>query len=226
MSNHILDINKIDDLRNEILSLDEQINKNEGKTPFREGMLEFLFILITFLCMNLAGFFAIGLYIVICSLMGYATLSIGYDKISIQLAFGFVALLILGYILELISIYNNREKLYKKENNKGFFSKAFNVGKNFLFKKIYEKNYPLLERQENLRQEFNNSFNENSINVIFDFYKNNPYEFGSYEHEELSNNFKKIKDLYRQEDYINLFSLYYEDYEEYKYQTLRLSAYY
>lgn len=222
MSDHILDINKIDALRTEILSLDEQINKNEGKTPFRKGVLEFLFVLI-----SISGIFFTGIFaIVIRSLIGFENLSIGYDKISILLAFSFVTLLILFYVLGLISIYNNRKELYKKESYKGFFSKAFNMGKRFLFKKIYEKNYPLLERQENLKQEFNNSFNEDSINVIFDFYKNNPYEFGSDEHEELSNNFKKIKKLYEKEDYMNLFSLYCEDYEEYKYETLKLSAYY
>ena len=222
MSNHILDINKIGALRNEILSLEEQINKNEGKTPFMKNLLEFSFVLV-----SVSGIFFTGIFaIVIRSLIGFENLSIGYDKISILLAFSFVTLLILFYVLGLISIYNNRKELYKKESYKGFFSKAFNMGKRFLFKKIYEKNYPLLERQENLKQEFNNSFNENSINVILDFYKNNPYEFGSYEHEELSNNFKMIKELYEKEDYMNLFSLYCEDYEEYKYETLKLSAYY
>lgn len=222
MSDHILDINKIDNLKTEILSLEEQINKNEGKTPFKKGALEFSFVLV-----SVSGIFFTGIFaIVIRSLIGFENLSIGYDKISILLAFSFVTLLILFYVLGLISIYNNRKELYKKESYKGFFSKAFNMGKRFLFKKIYEKNYPLLERQENLKQEFNNSFNEDSINVIFDFYKNNPYEFGSDEHEELSNNFKKIKKLYEKEDYMNLFSLYCEDYEEYKYETLKLSAYY
>ena len=225
MSNHILDINKIGALRNEILSLEEQINKNEGKTPFMKNLLEFSFVLV-----SVSGIFFTGIFaIVIRSLIGFENLSIGYDKISILLAllaFSFVTLLILFYVLGLISIYNNRKELYKKESYKGFFSKAVNVGKNLLFKKIYEKNYPLLERQENLKQEFNNSFNEDSINVIFDFYKNNPYEFGSDEHEELSNNFKKIKKLYEKEDYMNLFSLYCEDYEEYKYETFKLSAYY
>lgn len=38
MNNDVLNVDKINNLKTEILSLEEQINKNEGKTPFGKGI--------------------------------------------------------------------------------------------------------------------------------------------------------------------------------------------
>lgn len=224
MNNDVLNVDKINNLKTEILSLEEQINKNEGKTPFGKGIFNFLCCCIFFSGMFLVGNFAMASFFTIRALLGYGGLNMSYDTVSIVLTINFFAFFVWFYILNLSEIYDNRERLYQKEIKKGFCHKITNVGKNLLFKRIYKRNFPLLEKKKNLKEDFNNYFNENNINIVFDFYQNNPYEFGSYEHEELSSSFKKIKDLYKEEDYMTIFSIYSEDYKNYKYE--QLSIYY
>lgn len=217
--NHLLPMEKINILEQKISSLNNEIIKNEGKTPIGKKIFDtFMFIIFMGACLSLAvtlmGTFFIGK-----SLLG----SIDYYKASLtMISLGLLSLFSLIPILTMSEIYSNQELLYRKENKNKFFSKLIQFGKNILFTRIYKKNYSLLEKKEQLTQEFHHLFNKNSMNIIFDFYKNNPYEFGTQAQKELLNNFNKIINFYEKEDYLSIFSLYYQDYQKYNYEKLNI----
>lgn len=219
--NNLLPMEKINTLEQEISSLNNEIVKNEGKTPIGKKVLNSLMFILLSGMINATGAFFMGAFFLVWSLLDSVD---SYKGSLTMLSIGFFSLFLLIPMIIMVEIYSNQELLYRKENKNKFFSKLIQFGKNILFTRIYKKNYPLLEKKEQLTQEFHHLFNKNSMNIVFDFYKNNPYEFGTQAQKELLNNFNRIKFLQEKKDYLKIFNLYHQDYQKYNYE--KLNTYY
>lgn len=109
-------------------------------------------------------------------------------------------------------------------NSKTFFSKINKIKINIkkgLLKRIFLKNE--LKEVNNLNSlinDFYTKFTPEIKDKILNFYKNNPYKFGTPENIILNNSYQKIQELLKCEDYIEVFSIYQNDQTKYSYDSM------